>query len=268
MDTIIKIESNLTFEYSNQLLFKIDNNNLPLLVEQGKIYGIYGPNGSGKSTFINLLNGFVCQSEGEIIYYSQNKVTYILNKTNFSSLFSPIIISNLNGGIRRIFQKPSIASELNLIEALISVRRNAKKDGLFDFLNPFNLIKGIVLQSTKEKNEINEAINLLLEFGFLNTNKKISELSFGQIKLISVLQMLFSKASLILLDEPFSNIYEDTIRQLILKLKKYTSESQGTNSIIIIEHKRDYLEELADEIWTFNDKKIMIENKKNGNDKN
>ena len=55
-----------TYDFDNAL------NNVNLSIESGKIIGLLGPNGSGKTTFINLLNGLLKPTEGEIFIDGKN----------------------------------------------------------------------------------------------------------------------------------------------------------------------------------------------------
>ena len=44
-------------------------------IKEGEIVGLLGPNGAGKSTTMNMLTGFIEQTEGEIIVDGYNKET-------------------------------------------------------------------------------------------------------------------------------------------------------------------------------------------------
>ena len=41
--------------------------NISFTINEGEIVGLLGPNGAGKSTTMNMLTGFIDQTEGEII---------------------------------------------------------------------------------------------------------------------------------------------------------------------------------------------------------
>ena len=41
--------------------------NISFTIEDGEIVGLLGPNGAGKSTTMNILTGFLEQTEGEVI---------------------------------------------------------------------------------------------------------------------------------------------------------------------------------------------------------
>ena len=46
--------------------------NISFTVKDGEIVGFLGPNGAGKSTTMNMLTGFIEQTEGEIIIDGYN----------------------------------------------------------------------------------------------------------------------------------------------------------------------------------------------------
>ncbi len=41
--------------------------NISFNIKEGEIIGLLGPNGAGKSTTMNMITGFIEQTEGEII---------------------------------------------------------------------------------------------------------------------------------------------------------------------------------------------------------
>jgi len=59
---VIEVE-NLTKKYGNH----VAGDNLSFRVERGMIYGFLGPNGAGKSTTMNMITGYIEQTEGNII---------------------------------------------------------------------------------------------------------------------------------------------------------------------------------------------------------
>ena len=54
---------NVTKKYGNFEAVK----NINFKIEDGEIIGLLGPNGAGKSTTMNMLTGYIEQTEGEII---------------------------------------------------------------------------------------------------------------------------------------------------------------------------------------------------------
>lgn len=46
--------------------------NISFTIKEGEIIGLLGPNGAGKSTTMNMLTGFIEQTEGEIIIDGYN----------------------------------------------------------------------------------------------------------------------------------------------------------------------------------------------------
>ena len=54
---------NVTKKYGN--FVAVDN--ISFNIKEGEIIGLLGPNGAGKSTTMNMITGFIEQTEGEII---------------------------------------------------------------------------------------------------------------------------------------------------------------------------------------------------------
>ena len=59
---------NVTKKYGN--FTAVDN--ISLTIKEGEIVGLLGPNGAGKSTTMNMITGFIEQTEGEIIIDGYN----------------------------------------------------------------------------------------------------------------------------------------------------------------------------------------------------
>ncbi|MBN1639573.1 MAG: ATP-binding cassette domain-containing protein [Ignavibacteriales bacterium] len=261
MKVFIKIEPGFSFAYSEKMLFSIPNNRPPLLVECGKIYGIYGPNGSGKTTLLNILSGFLCPTSGKIIYYNEgnnNKEEY-LAKDTFQERYSPVKIANIGNGIRRIYQVPALADELTLLEAIIIVRRLPKIESFLNFFNPINFIKRLLYSNNRAKFDIQEAIELLSEFGFKNHYENVGNLSYGERRILTNLQMLYSRANILFLDEPFANIHLNVLQQLKRKFISYINEIDENRSIILVEHRSENLNNFANNFWHLINGKIVLE---------
>ena len=146
--------------------------NLTYKFEQGKSYAIIGNNGSGKSTLLQVIAGSSIHSQGTIGY--QNKE----NKK----------IENENA-----YQQISIAAPyLDLIEEMTA--------------NEFLEFHAAFKPLTKTIAEI------LLAVGLDNAaNKQIRYYSSGMKQRLKLAQAFFSNTSVLLLDEPTTNLDEEGI---------------------------------------------------------
>ena len=59
---------NVTKRYGNTVAVE----DISFTINEGEIVGLLGPNGAGKSTTMNILTGYIEQSEGEVIIDGYN----------------------------------------------------------------------------------------------------------------------------------------------------------------------------------------------------
>jgi len=176
-------------------------------VEQGEIIGLIGPNGAGKTTLFNLVTGFLPLDSGQILFKGENVAG-----------MKPYAIARK--GIVRTFQITRIFAKLTLLE---------------------NLILPSNVSNTEER------ASELLDLAELKDLKDeyASDLSYGQQKLLSLMQALMSDPALILLDEPAAGI-NPTMRNKIINL--IHSLNDMGKSFIIIEHDMDVIMKHCDRI--------------------
>ena len=146
--------------------------NLTYKFEQGKSYAITGNNGSGKSTLLQVIAGASIHSQGTIEYKN---------------------VENKNIENENAFEQISIAAPyLDLIEEMTA--------------NEFLLFHAAFKPLTKTITEI------LLAVGLDNAaNKQIRYYSSGMKQRLKLAQAFFSNTSVLLLDEPTTNLDEEGI---------------------------------------------------------
>lgn len=236
---IIDISNDFSFSYEKVPLLHLNLESDGLYFERGKIYGIFGENGSGKTTFLNLINGFLNPSTGTISYSFKNFNYTNTTDSNHRNNISEFISNN----IRRCFQVPFLVDELSIIDNIDIARRLYEKE---TFINTF---------SFHNKKQQNQDIIELLDLVNLKGNDLAETLSYGQRRIVSNLQALFSHPELIILDEPFSNLHFNIIE----KLKKlYFNKVKAFGAtIIIVEHTPQNIKGFADEIVLIKEKLIF-----------
>ena len=167
-------------------------------VGEGEIVGLIGPNGSGKTTLFNTIVGYLPLDGGRILYRGEN-VTGL----------PPYQIARK--GIGRTFQVTRIFAKMTLMENVTLPTRNvAAGDRAHELLELVGLT------------------DLRDEYA--------SDLSFGQQRLLSIIQVLMLDPGLILLDEPAAGV-SPVMQKKLLELIHYLNEEGRT--FLIIEHNMD-----------------------------
>lgn len=201
---------------------KFDDNiiidDVSLKFTEGKIYGFCGRNGTGKSVFLKLLCGFYYPTSGEVLI---DGVNY-----NNSISFPP--------SLRALIEKPSFFPDLTGI----------------DNLKMLADIQGLI--SEKEINEAIKTVNLVEE-----KNKKYHKYSLGMKQKLGIAQVIMENPKIMILDEPFNGVEEETVKKLI----KYFKSIKKDKIIIISSHIKEDLVNISDEIYHFDNGKIMHEEK-------
>ena len=180
-----------------------------LTLTEGHIYGFIGGNGSGKSVMLKMICGFYTPTTGEILLDGKNY--------NQDGKFPP--------SMGALIEKPNFIADLTGFE-------NLK-----------------LLASIQKK--INDSdINKILDEVHLNEdrNKKYHKYSLGTKQKLGIAQAIMEDPEVIVLDEPFNGVENETaeqIRTLLLKLKK-----KG-KLIIIASHIKEDIAILADEVYEF-----------------
>ena len=169
--------------------------NCSFSIEQGKIIGLIGPNGAGKTTLFNLITGFLPSDGGQILFEGENIIG-----------LRPYTIARK--GIGRTSQITRVFPKMTLLENLILPARLSHSRE-----RPLELLKLVDLLDLKDE--------------------YASDLSYGQQKLLSLIQVLMLDPSLILLDEPAAGI-NPTMQNKIISLIHHLNDTGKT--FIIIEH--------------------------------
>ena len=169
-------------------------------VGEGEIVGLIGPNGSGKTTLFNTIVGYLPLDGGRILYRGEN-VTGL----------PPYQIARK--GIGRTFQVTRIFPKMTLLEnATLPTRNTIASDRAHELLEFVGLAE---LQ-----------------------DEYASDLSFGQQRLLSIIQVLMLDPGLILLDEPAAGV-SPMMQKKLLELIHHLNEEGRT--FLIIEHNMDVI---------------------------
>lgn len=159
-------------------------NNISIEIYEGECIGILGHNGSGKSTLMSILAGMTKFNSGEILY--NNILLSKESKNNKNN-----INNNLRLNIGYVPQTPLLIEDLTVFDNLSLW---ASIYNIKDFKKNINNLE--VLQLLK----IDEMLN-----------KKISVLSGGMKKKVSIAIALMNNPRFLILDEAFAALDANTI---------------------------------------------------------
>ena len=184
-------------------------NNFSLDIDDGEIHVIMGPNGTGKSTLAKVIMGNYQYklTSGKIIFNNKDITNLEVNERAKAGLFL-------------CMQDPIVIEGVSNSEFL----RTASNEISDTKINLYSFIK----EMDKVCNDVGLDNNMLhrsLNSGFSGGEKKKNE----------ILQMLFLKPKLIILDELDSGLDVDSLNIVCKNIIKYKKDNPNT-SILIITH--------------------------------
>ncbi|WP_120522161.1 multiple monosaccharide ABC transporter ATP-binding protein [Arthrobacter celericrescens] len=200
--------------------------NVSLRVKAGEIHAICGENGAGKSTLMKVLSGVYPYGsyEGDIVYQAEVQQ------------FKDIRASE-HAGIVIIHQELALIPELSITENIF-LGNEPTKWGVIDWA-----------EARKR------SVELLARVGLReDPDTPIKEIGVGKQQLVEIAKALNKSVKLLILDEPTAALNESDsqhLLDLILGLK-----GKGITSIII-SHKLNEIEQIADEITIIRDGKSI-----------
>ena len=180
---------------------------LSLTINKGEFVSIIGSNGTGKSTLLNIISGFIKESQGDILLNGNNLTKLAEHKKTHL--------------ISRVFQDPSLGTCPSM-----TVREN-----LSLALNKGNLLnlKKCLRHKTEVMEDLLEDISLDLK-KYLDVQVKY--LSGGQRQALSLIMSSIANPKVLLLDEHTAALDPKTSNEIIDLTNKIVKEKNITTLMV------------------------------------
>ena len=180
----MKLElKNISVRLSNKDILKSINLN----VENGEFISLLGPSGCGKSTMLKTIAGIINQGEGSVILGES-----IMDKIPPYKRKTVIVFQDF-----RLFPHMTVAENIGFPLKILGVNKNKCRERAIELLKKVKLV------------------------GY--ENRRVHEMSGGQIQRVALARAIAAEPTVLLLDEPFSsldtNLRKD-MRELVLELQK------------------------------------------------
>lgn len=206
---------------------------ISFLIHEKDRIGLIGVNGTGKSSLLTILAG-KDSGDGDVSAIekaSDYRIGYLSQEQNFSD--ETLVLDAVFQGNNPLMQT---VREYEKVLLELSVDNNA------DTQRKFTLAEEAMNKQDAWTAD-SEAKAILNKLGIDTLDKKISELSGGQIKRVALAQVLIDAPDLLLLDEPTNHLDYDAIQWLESYLKNYTG------SLLMVTHDRYFLDHVANRIF-------------------
>jgi lipooligosaccharide transport system ATP-binding protein len=212
----------LTKRYGDTTVVK----NLSFDIKPGECLGVIGPNGAGKTTTIRMCLGLVAPDAGSVSFYQPGQSTLQMPRDALA-----------------IKDKLGIVSQFDSLDPDFSCAEN-----LLVFGRYFGLKDAV----------IKERIPKLLEFAALTSkaDAKLSELSGGMKRRLSLARALVNDPQLLLLDEPTTGLDPQARHLMWERLQRLVQQGK---SILLTTHFMDEAERLCNRLLVLDHGKKMTE---------
>lgn len=195
----VNIKKNFDLDKTKlQILKGIDIN-----IQGGEFVTIMGKSGSGKSTLLNILSTLDTPSEGEV-YFEDMKID------NLSDDDSSKLRRESFGFV---FQLPKMVKNLSILDNILLPSLQYKND---------------------RKSATQAATNLMQKIGIENiANKKISQVSGGQLQRAGICRALINNPKILFADEPTGALDSGTTKDVLNLFSTFHKEGK---TIVMVTH--------------------------------
>ena len=226
MSKVLELK-NLSYVYGTGTPFeKTAVNNLSLSIEKGEFIGIMGHTGSGKSTLVQMLNGLMEPTSGQILLDGEDIWA------------NPKDIRKIRFKVGMVFQYP----EYQLFEETVA------KDIAF---GPTNM--------GKSGAELEKAVNDAARFTGLKDElleKSPFDLSGGEKRRAAIAGVIAMNPEVLVLDEPTAGLDPMGRDVLLSQIVQYHKERK--NTVILVSHSMEDIARVADKIIVMNKSNLVM----------
>lgn len=226
MSKVLELK-NLSYVYGTGTPFeKTAVNNLSLSIEKGEFIGIMGHTGSGKSTLVQMLNGLMKPTSGQVLLDGEDIWA------------NPKDIRKIRFKVGMIFQYP----EYQLFEETVA------KDIAF---GPTNM--------GKSGAELEKAVNDAARFTGLKDElleKSPFDLSGGEKRRAAIAGVIAMNPEVLVLDEPTAGLDPMGRDVLLSQIVQYHKERK--NTVILVSHSMEDIARVADKIIVMNKSNLVM----------
>lgn len=190
-------------------------------VRAGEIHAVIGPNGAGKSTLLGLLAGELRPDAGRILFDGRDVSRLPVHE-------------RARLGLGRTFQVSSVISSFTVLEN-VATAVQARSRGIVRLLRE--------AADDAELNDRARRILTRLSLGDVE-DRRASDLSHGERRLLELALALAQEPKVLLLDEPLAGVAPGESERLLDVLRS----TRGTLGMLLVEHDMQAVFRIADRI--------------------
>lgn len=207
---------------------------ISLAIRKGEMSALIGPNGAGKTTFYNAISGHFPPTRGKVF----------LEGEDITGLPSYRIVEK---GMCRSFQVTNIFAELTVAENVFTPLVIQQKK----HFKPYGNI-------SRDRQVTEMALYTLEQVGLADrADQVVSNLAYGDKRLVEMAIVLARNPSVVLLDEPTAGMNPEETENMINLIRKLAKNSGTT--FFITEHDMKVVFSLAEKIYVLHQGCLLAE---------
>jgi branched-chain amino acid transport system ATP-binding protein len=209
----------------------VATNDVSLIFEPGKIYGLIGPNGAGKSTLINLISGALNLTSGKLMLGDQDLAGMPKHKV-------------ARAGVGRTYQNVRLFDNLSALDNLEVALYPEVAGSVWKEI----LIPGYGRKKSRSRRELCMATLErcgIAQFALTRANL----LPYGRQRILEIARALVRDPAVLLLDEPAAGLNHGETAELKDRLRAL---NRSDRIMIIVEHDMDLIMSLCEHIYVLN----------------
>jgi branched-chain amino acid transport system ATP-binding protein len=197
-----------------------------LTLQGGRVVGLIGPNGAGKTSLFNLISGVVRPDAGTVLLGGAP-----LDRLRFHQ--------RIHRGLSRTWQHVRLFPSLPVIDNLLIATHEYPGERLV------NVLFGRGRLKAHDKTARDKATDLLARMGLGDVaDALVSDLPYGQQKLVGVARALMGEAKCLLLDEPMAGVEGASYAAMQRVVREVADRGVA---VCVVEHNVAFVRDLCDE---------------------
>jgi branched-chain amino acid transport system ATP-binding protein len=200
--------------------------NVDLTLPSGRVVGLIGPNGAGKTSLFNLISGVVKPDAGSVA----------LDGAPFDRL---TFHQRVHRGLSRTWQHVRLFPSLPVLDNLLIATHAYPGERLV------NILFGRARLKAHDRIARDKAMDILARMGLANiADALVSDLPYGQQKLVGVARALMGEAKCLLLDEPMAGVEGASYAAMQRVVREVADRGVA---VCVVEHNVAFVRDLCDE---------------------
>ncbi len=208
-------------------------------VNDGEKVALIGINGSGKTTLLNMIAAIEAPDAGQICRNNELKISRLAQTPSYDGNHTILEHVFAGGGLR-----VELVKKYEYLSSMVKTAYDHDLQNEIDAL-------------TTKMNECGawhfegQVKSILEKLSIFDLNRKMSELSGGMLKKVSLAAALINEGNMLLLDEPTNHLDIETVEWLENYLKK------SDKALIMVTHDRYFLDRVCNRIIEIEKLKII-----------